>query len=77
MYFFGNLVDYFSSHGKYDDALIFVNDMVAENPEDAFFQYVKGYLCQNLKDYDNAITAYKAAIVLNPTPFPIFPHEDI
>ena len=67
MYFFGNLIEYYSSAGKYDEASEFVNNMVAQNPSDSFFQYVKGYICQNLKDYDNAIVAYKAAIELNPS----------
>lgn len=65
-YFFGNLLDYYNNSGKYDEALKFANSMVEKNPDDAFMQYVKGYLCQNLQKYDLAIEAYKAAIALKP-----------
>lgn len=65
-YFFGNLLDYYNTTHKYNEALEFANAMVAHNPNDAFMQYVKGYLCQNLKKYDDAITAYQAAVSINP-----------
>jgi len=65
-YFFGNLLDYYNQSQKYDEALNFANAMVSNNPNDAFMQYVKGYLCQNLQKYDMAIEAYEAAIAINP-----------
>lgn len=65
-YFFGNLLDYYNTSGKYKEALEFADAMVQRSPEDAHMQYVKGYLCQNLQKYDEAITAYKAAINLKP-----------
>ncbi len=65
-YFFGNLLDYYNQSKKYDEALNFANAMVNNNPNDAFMQYVKGYLCQNLQKYDLAIEAYKAAIAIKP-----------
>lgn len=65
-YFVGNLLDYYNNSGKFDEALKFANDMVVKDPNDSFMQYVKGYLCQNLKKYDDAITAYKAAIAAKP-----------
>ena len=61
-YFFGNLIDYYSNSGKYADAIKFADEMIAKNGDSAFYQYVKGYLYQNMKDYDNAISAYKQAI---------------
>ncbi|MBR3896666.1 MAG: tetratricopeptide repeat protein [Bacteroidaceae bacterium] len=65
-YFVGNLLDYYNTTNKFDEALKFANDMVVRDPNDSFMQYVKGYLCQNLKEYDDAITAYKAAIAIKP-----------
>lgn len=65
-YFFGNLVDYYSNSGKYAEAVKFVDMMIEKNGDSSFYQYVKGYLCQNLKQYDNAIAAYKKAIELKP-----------
>lgn len=65
-YFVGNLLDYYNNTGKFDEALEFANNMVTRDPNDSFMQYVKGYLCQNLKEYDKAIEAYKAAIAIKP-----------
>ena len=65
-YFVSNLLDYYNTSAKFDEALQFANDMVAKDPSDSFMQYVKGYLCQNLKRYDDAIAAYKAAIEARP-----------
>jgi len=65
-YFFGNLLDYYNTNNKYDEALQFANSMVEKDPNDHFMQYVKGYLCQNLQKYDDAIAAYKAAIAVKP-----------
>lgn len=66
-FFFGNLIDYYSNSGKFAEAIQFADDMIAKNGDSDFYQYVKGYLYQNIKDYDNAINAYKQAIALNPS----------
>ena len=65
-FFFGNLIDYYSNSGKYADAIKFADDMIAKNGNSDFYQYVKGYLYQNMKDYANAEAAYKQAIELKP-----------
>lgn len=65
-YFVGNLLDYYNNSGKYEEALSFANNMVTNNPNDSFMQYVKGFLCQNLQKYDMAIEAYTAAVTLKP-----------
>lgn len=65
-FFFGHLVDYYSNTGKYSEALEFANNMIAKNGETPFYLYVKGYLYQNMKDYDNAIEAYKKTIAADP-----------
>ncbi len=65
-YFFGNLIDYYSNNDKYEEALIYVNDVVARNSNSAFYQYVKGYILQNMKEYDQAISAYEKATELDP-----------
>lgn len=66
-FFFGNLVDYYSSNNKYDEAMTFADDMIAQDPNNTFFAYVKGYLYHNMKDYDKAIEFYKKTIELDPT----------
>lgn len=65
-YFVGNLLDYYNNSGKYEEALGFANNMVKNDPNDSFMQYVKGFLCQNLQKYDDAIEAYTAAITIKP-----------
>ena len=66
-FFFGHIVDYYSNTGKYNEALEFANNMIAKNGETPFYLYVKGYLYQNMKEYDKAIDAYKKTIEIDPT----------
>lgn len=66
-YFFGHLIDYYSNAGKYEEAMVFADDMIAQNANNPFFLYVKGYLYQNMKDYENAIVFYKKTIEADPT----------
>ena len=65
-FFFGHLVDYYANTGDFKDAMVFADDMVSKNPTNPFFLYVKGYLYQNMKDYDNAINFYKKTIEADP-----------
>lgn len=65
-FFFGNLIDYYNSTNKYDEAMHFADDMLAQNPKNAFYLYVKGYLYNNMKKYDEAIEYYKKAIESDP-----------
>lgn len=65
-FFFGHLIDYYSSHNKYDEAMQFADDMLAKDPKNTFYLYVKGYLYHNMKDYDNAIKFYKKTIEVDP-----------
>jgi tetratricopeptide (TPR) repeat protein len=65
-YFFGNLIDYYSNNNKYDDALAFANEMLANDPNNTFYLYVKAYLYHGMKEYDNAIEFYKKTIEIDP-----------
>lgn len=57
-FFFGHLIDYYSNNNKYDEAMQFADDMLAKDPNNTFYLYVKGYLYHNMKDYDKAIEFY-------------------
>lgn len=46
-FFFGNLIDYYSNNNKYDEAMKFADDMLAKDPNNTFYLYVKGYLYHN------------------------------
>ncbi len=58
-YFFGHLVDYYSNTNKFEDAMAFADQMIAKDPKNPFFLYVKGYLYQSMKKFDKAIEFYK------------------
>lgn len=47
-FFFGNLIDYYSNSNKYEEALKFADDMLAKDPNNTFYLYVKGYLYHNM-----------------------------
>lgn len=65
-FFFGHLIDYYSNNNKYDEAMQFADDMLANDPNNTFYLYVKGYLYHNMKDYDKAIEFYKKTIEVDP-----------
>lgn len=47
-FFFGHLIDYYSSNNKYDEAMQFADNMLAKDPNNTFYLYVKGYLYHNM-----------------------------
>lgn len=61
-FFFGHLIDYYSNNNKFNEAMQFADDMLAKDPNNTFYLYVKGYLYHNMKDYDKAIEFYKKTI---------------
>lgn len=65
-FFFGHLIDYYSNNNKYGEAMQFADDMLAKDPSNTFYLYVKGYLYHNMKDYDKAIEFYKKTIDVDP-----------
>ena len=65
-FFFGHLIDYYSNNNKYDEAMQFADDMLAKDPTNTFYLYVKGYLYHNMKDYDKAIEFYQKTIDVDP-----------
>ncbi len=65
-FFFGHLIDYYSNNNKFDDAMQFADDMLAKDPNNTFYLYVKGYLYHNMKNYDKAIEFYQKTIEVDP-----------
>ena len=65
-YYYSNLISYYVSNKKNDELMAFADEMVAKNPQ-PIFRYVKGYLYQNMKEYDKAIEEYKIVLEQDPT----------
>ena len=64
-YFYSNLISYYNDKGSVDELLSFADDMLAKNPL-PIFHFVKGFLYQNMKNYESAINEYKVCIEQNP-----------
>lgn len=56
-FFFGHLIDYYSNNNKFDEAMQFADDMLAKDPNNTFYLYVKGYLYHNMKDYEKPLNS--------------------
>lgn len=65
-FFFGHLIDYYSNNNKFDEAMQFADDMLAKEPQNTFYLYVKGYLYHNMKDYPKAIEYYTKTTEIDP-----------
>lgn len=65
-FFFGHLIDYYSNNDKFDEAMLFTDEMLAKDPNNTFYLYVKGYLYHNMKDYDQAAVFYQKTIDIDP-----------
>ena len=65
-YYYSNLLTYYVGKNNYDELTAFADEMLAKNPL-PIFHYVKGYIHQNMKEYDKAIEEYKIVIEQDPT----------
>lgn len=65
-FFFGHLIDYYSNNNKYDEAMQFADEMLANDPNNTFYLYVKGYLYHNMyTGFKNENKEQEAADALN------------
>jgi tetratricopeptide (TPR) repeat protein len=64
--FQNNLIQYYDSKGLQDELVAFMDEMIANNPSNALFHYVKGYIFHSRDNYDVAVECYKKAIELKP-----------
>lgn len=65
-FFFGNLIDYYSNNNKSDEAMQFADEMLAKDPSNTFYLYVKGYLYHNMyTNLKNEKKEQEAAEALN------------
>lgn len=66
-YFLGSIIDYYASHNQNDKAMEFADEQLKSDPNNKFMTFVKGYLYQTTKDYDNAVVYYEKAVKIDPT----------
>jgi len=55
-------MDYYIQKGKVADALASMDEIIAKNPNSAYYKYVKGVLQYENKDYDGAIATFNDVI---------------
>ena len=61
-FFFANLVDLYLKTDRIEEAMSVTDEVLTQNPHNAYNLYVKGYLFQSQEKYDEAIDTYKQAI---------------
>lgn len=64
-FYAGSMVDYYVSNGKFDEGIAYVDGNIAKDPNNYFNYYMKGYMLQSQKKYDEAAEVYKKATSLN------------
>lgn len=65
-YFYQNLIQYYDNKNKSDEMIAFADEMIAKDPKNVFFRYVKGYMAQQVENWDAAIEEYKKALEVDP-----------
>ena len=61
------LINYYSEKGQNDEAVKFADQLIANDPDNDYSYFIKGYLLQNLNRQSEAIELYKKAIEINPS----------
>lgn len=64
-YFYSNLISYYNTNGNTEDLMAFADEMLEKNPL-PIFRFVKGFVYQNMSEYEKAIEEYKVAIEQDP-----------
>ena len=64
-YFYSNLISYYNTNGNTEDLMAFADEMLEKNPM-PIFRFVKGFVYQNMTEYEKAIEEYKIAIEQDP-----------
>lgn len=64
-FYAGSMVDYYVSGGKFDEGIAYVDGQISKDPNNYFNYYMKGYMLQSQKKYDEANEAYAKAASIN------------
>lgn len=65
-FFYQTLIQYYDNAGKRDELNALADELMANDPANPLFVYLKGYIAQQQKDLDTAITWYKKTLEMDP-----------
>lgn len=65
-FFYQTLIQYYDDKGSREDMIALADELMASNPTNPLFVYLKGYIAQQQEDYDTAITWYKKTLEMDP-----------
>ena len=66
VYFYQNLIQYYDNNNKRDELIQYADEMIAKDPQNPLFVYVKGYIAQQSDNQDEAIVWYKKTLEIDP-----------
>lgn len=64
--FQNNLIQYFNEKNMYNELFAFMDEMIATDPFNSYFYFVKGVIYNKYDSLDSAIDCYSKAIEVNP-----------
>lgn len=64
--FINNLINYYLQNEKYEDAIKYLDEAIAVQPEDAQYYALEGLIYDNKGDADRAAELYKKAVEIDP-----------
>ena len=65
-YFSQSLIQYYDSRGESDKLNALADDLIAADPNNPLFVYLKGYIPHQKEDYDSAIEWYNKTLEVDP-----------
>lgn len=65
-YFHQSLIQYYNEKDKFDELTKFADDMIASDPGNPLFVYIKGLIPMRVENYDEAIVWFKKTLEIDP-----------
>lgn len=65
-YFHQSLIQYYNEKDKHDELTKFADDMIASDPGNPLFVYIKGLIPMRVENYDEAIVWFKKTLEIDP-----------
>lgn len=66
VYFYQSLIQYYDNNNKRDELIAYADEMIASDPNNPLFVYVKGYIAQQGEQLEEAIVWYKKTLEIDP-----------